>query len=278
MGAATEYSEYNTIPSMSKHVGRRAYQAVRDPTAVIAESTVHAFILTRSCAPFGNSAVSSVGPMTNTTHCTGATRRVAVIGVGNMAYALGALWSARGHAITIGGRSIDKAWSMAAQIGRGTTVSEMSEAVDGAEVVLLAVPWVAIEDVLLQVGAHTGSLAGATIVDPTNPVEHGVGRHLLEAGSAAERIASWAPGAHVVKAFNAHPASYWSQADTRDVVTLTGSDAGALGVVSALVRDVGATPHTLGGLDRSRQLEELGATVIALAFAGIEPRSAVPRV
>ena len=34
--------------------------------------------------------------------------------------------------------------------------------------------------------------------------------------------------------------------------------------------------YRLGYLDRPRQIEELGAVVIALAFAGTDPRYAVP--
>ena len=276
--AITERSENNAIPPMAKNIGGRSQQAVGNPTAALPRTIFHVSILVRAPAPFGNTAVPSVERMTFTTRFAGTTRRIAVVGTGNVAYALGALWAARGHTITIGARSTDKARSLAAKLGRGATPFGVREAVDGADVVLLAVPWTGIEDVLTQIDAPAGVLAGATIIDPTNPVDHGVGRHLLSTGSVAERIASHAPGAHVVKAFNVHPATYWNQATTRDVVTIAGSDAGALDAVSALVRDIGATPHALGGLERSRQLEELGATVIALAFAGIEPRSAVPRV
>jgi predicted dinucleotide-binding enzyme len=152
----------------------------------------------------------------------------------------------------------------------------LPDAVVGADVVLLAVPWAAVDDVLSGVGAGAGGLLAKTVIDPTNPVEHGRGRHLLDTGSAAEHIASRAPGAHVVKAFNVHPAAHWEHARPGDVVTIAGDDPTALDVVRGLVRDVGATPHTLGGLGRARQIEELAATVIALAFGGINPRSAVP--
>jgi predicted dinucleotide-binding enzyme len=59
---------------------------------------------------------------------------------------------------------------------------------------------------------------------------------------------------------------------------MCGDDPRALDVVGSLVRDVGGTPAVLGGLDRVRQLEEVAGFVIGLAFAGVDPRSAVPAV
>ena len=221
-------------------------------------------------------AVSTVELMTDTNQSSPPALRIAVLGTGNVARALGTRWAIRGHAITVGARSIASARSLAEEIGRGAVASPLRPAVDGADVVLLAVPWRAIDDVLVHLNAQDGALSGVTVIYPTNPVEHGVGRHQLEVGSIAEHIASRASGAHVVKAFNVHPATYWEQATPHDVVTLAGNDPSALEVVRALVRDVGATPHTFGGLDRARQIEELGATVIALAFGGVDPRSAVP--
>lgn len=133
-----------------------------------------------------------------------------------------------------------------------------------------------VDDVLGRVDAGGGALSGVTVVDPTNPLTHGVGRHLLETGSAAQHIAAQTPGAHVVKAFNVHPAAVWENVRSDDVVTLAGDHVASLNVVQELVCGVGAIPHILGGLDRARQIEELAGTVIALAFCGIDPRSAVP--
>lgn len=61
-------------------------------------------------------------------------------------------------------------------------------------------------------------------------------------------------------------------------VAMCGDDPHALDVVGSLVRDVGGVPAVLGGLDRARQLEEAAGFEIGLAFAGIDPRSAVPSV
>lgn len=204
--------------------------------------------------------------------------RIGILGTGAVAAALGARWVAAGHEVVVGGRSPAKARALADQIcGAARTPRD---AVQERDAVLLAVPWPGVEDVLREVGAPDGALAGTTLIDPTNAVEHGVGNLLIGPGeSAAGRIAALAPGAHVVKAFHLLTPDHWTDGTDREVtVALCGDDPAALDAVSRLVRDVGAVPAVLGGLDRARQLEEVAGFVIGLAFAGFDPAAAVPRV
>lgn len=128
---------------------------------------------------------------------------------------------------------------------------------------------------LAATSAHDGGLTNVTLIDPINPVEHGIGRHLLARGSVAEYIAARAPGARVVKAFNTPSGSVGNRKHHRRS-ELAGDHPQALATVQRLVHDVDATPHVLGGLDRARQLVEFAAMIIALAFGGVHPRSAVP--
>ncbi|MGF0313963.1 NADPH-dependent F420 reductase [Rhodococcus sp. IEGM1428] len=202
---------------------------------------------------------------------------IGILGTGNISAALGEIWAARGHTVVFGGRSPSAARLLASRIGRKASGGSLEDAVTAAQAVLLAIPWISIDDVLDQIGVASGALSSTTVIDPTNPVEHAVGQHLLCHGSSAEHIASRARNAHVVKAFNVHPASYWQSAHADDVVTLAGDDFAALDLVAGLVRDTGATPYVLGGLARARQIEELAGTVIALGFNGVNPRSALPR-
>ncbi|CAM5399590.1 NAD(P)-binding domain-containing protein OS=Streptomyces tendae OX=1932 GN=GUR47_24395 PE=4 SV=1 [Streptomyces tendae] len=132
-------------------------------------------------------------------------------------------------------------------------------------------------------GASGGALAGTPLIDPTNATRHGVGTLLTGDGeSMAGRIACLAPGARVVKAFHLFPGDQWTgphdEGGSRVTVAMCGDDAAALDVVGGLVRDVGAVPAVLGGLDRVRQLEEVAGFVIGLAFSGSDPNSAIPRV
>ena len=209
--------------------------------------------------------------------------RIAILGSGILAAALGAGWVEAGHEVVIGGRDPDKSAALARRIGARPAAPAM--AVAGAEAVLLAVLWPGVAEMLTLAGAAAGSLAGTVLIDPTNPVDHGVGViRVDDAPSAAARIAGLAPGSRVVKAFHLFPADLWTAGrglgpDGRPAtVALCGADEEAIAVTGRLVRDLGGEPASLGSLDRARQLEEAAGFVIGLAFAGFDPQSAVPKV
>ncbi|MER5864214.1 NAD(P)-binding domain-containing protein [Kitasatospora sp. NPDC002040] len=209
--------------------------------------------------------------------------RIGILGTGTLAAALGEGWSHAGHEVAIGGRSRARAAELAARLGRGVLAVAPREAVTGRDAVLLAVAWDGVEEMLALAGGPEGLLAGTPLIDPTNAVAHGVGVLLTGPGeSMARRIAGFAPGAQVVKAFHLFPAAQWTAAaggrPAGVTVAVCGDDPAALGVVGTLVRDLGGTPAVLGTLDRARQLEEVAGYVIGLAFAGFDPNAAVPRV
>ncbi|PPJ38555.1 NADP oxidoreductase [Nocardia nova] len=175
-----------------------------------------------------------------------------------------------------------------AQAAAESTASTGAEARADAEAVLLAVAYTGVEEVLRAVGAPGGALSGLTVIDATNAIDHGVGVLRLPPGTShAQRVAELAPGAHVVKAFHLFPSEQWAATEapaTADIgtahrppsVTICGDDPAALRTTEQLVRDVGAAPVVLGGLDRARQLEEAAGFVISLAFSGVDPSRAVP--
>lgn len=202
--------------------------------------------------------------------------RIGILGTGNLATALATGWARAGHDITIGGRSTAAAEAIANRIGG--TARPVPAVAASADAVLLAVRWDGVTEMLTAAGGPTGALAGLALIDPTNAVEHGVGVLQTEpARSAAEHVAALAPGAHVVKAFHLFPSQRWVTAGAGPVtVAMCGDDERALDVVGSLVRDVGAVPAVLGDLDRVRQLEEVAGFVIGLAFAGVDPQSAIP--
>ena len=207
--------------------------------------------------------------------------RIAILGTGTLAEALGDRWVHSGHVLVIAGRSQEKARSLAGRLGSGARASTPRQAVAGCEAVLLAVPWEGAKDVLSSAGAGEGSLNGIALIDPVNAVGHGVGVLRTPPGrAAAQEIAAMAPGAHVVKAFHLFAASQWAGTgrEAPATVAMCGDDPAALRTVGQLVRDVGGVPAVLGSLDRARQLEEVAGFVIGLAFAGFDPRLAVPSV
>lgn len=207
--------------------------------------------------------------------------RIGILGTGTLAEALGTCWAAAGHDLVIGGRSPSKAQALASRLGRTARAGSPRQAVTGRHAVLLAVPWEGVENALESAGAAEGALSGIPLIDPVNAVAHGVGVLRTPPGvAAAQQIAAIAQGAHVVKAFHLFPASQWTPSSGQAPVTVAmcGDDPAALRTVGQLVRDAGGVPAALGPLDRTRQLEEVAGFVIGLAFAGVDPRYAIPSV
>ena len=190
--------------------------------------------------------------------------QIAVIGAGNVGTALGSGWSAAGHLVTYGVRNpTDQRYA-----GHGGKFATIGQAVAGAEVVVLATPWPAIESAL----AAAGDLSGKTLIDCTNPlVMDAQGLHLAlgHTTSCAEKVAALAPGASVFKAFNTTGAENMARAGsfpTPPVMFVAGDDAAKKPMVITLARDLGFDPVDAGPLLNARLLEPLAMLWIDLAL------------
>jgi 8-hydroxy-5-deazaflavin:NADPH oxidoreductase len=185
--------------------------------------------------------------------------KIAVIGAGNVGSALGAAWAKAGHAIIFGVRDVNKPAlkSLCAQIG--ATAASSAEAARQGDVVVLALPWNTAEGAVKSLGDLTGKI----VVDTMNPLAMTDGALGLDRGfttSAGETVASWLPGAKVVKTFNQVGANMMTQArrfETRPVMFLAGDDDAAKRTVSQLVGEIGFEPLDAGGLEQARILEPL---------------------
>lgn len=210
--------------------------------------------------------------------------RIGIIGAGAMAEALGSGWSKAGHDVMVGGRSADKAATLAERIG--ATSGSLQQAAGFGEATLVAIRGDGVLDALHEAGAPDGSLAGRPLIDCnvpfaqdafTNPPDS----FTLAMDAMAEQIAQTAVGAHVVKAFNICAAEVWQFGPRafdgrRHAVPLCGDDPQALDTVAGLVTDLGLHPIRAGGLARARYLEAMAVFVTGLWFAGHDPRAALP--
>lgn len=203
--------------------------------------------------------------------------KIGFLGTGNLAITLGTAWARAGHDVFVAGRSSEKAAKVAGEVG-GTSI-EAAGLGAIADVVVIAVAWDGIEDALSLAGAPGGSLADKPVIDCTNALDFTTGRLRPETGSAAERVAGLAPGAHVVKALHMYAGMSWLAADPgspRPTVAICGDDAKALAITSTLIADLGGATAIVGGLTKARQLEEAAGFVMSLVAAGHNPRTAVP--
>jgi 8-hydroxy-5-deazaflavin:NADPH oxidoreductase len=125
---------------------------------------------------------------------------IGIIGSGNVGGTLGMAWAGRGHQILFSySRDPKKLEGLVASAGPNASAGSPAEAAQFGEVIVLAVPWPAVDDALQA----AGSLAGKILIDCTNPLTSDLsGMEIGHTTSAAEEIARRASGARVVKAFN----------------------------------------------------------------------------
>jgi len=127
-----------------------------------------------------------------------------------------------------------------------------------ADVVVLAVPWTAVEDVVRALP----DLSGKIVVDPTNPrvtASDGFADYPIE-DSNAERIARLAPGAKVVKAFSTLGFETMLDPKVADgpvTVPIVGDDRAAKERVATLAREIGLEAVDVGPLRHARIIEGL---------------------
>jgi 8-hydroxy-5-deazaflavin:NADPH oxidoreductase len=183
---------------------------------------------------------------------------ITVIGSGSMAAAIGGLAAKAGHTVEVMSRDAAKARALAEQIGTGAT-TETFGAVPAGDIVILAVPYSAVLDVVKQYGA---GLAGKLLVDITNPVASDHTSFVTPGDSSgAQEIAKAAPAdADVVKAFNTQFSNVLTAGPAGGHpldVFIAGDDAEAKARVSAFVESLGLRPMDTGALPMARTLEHV---------------------
>ena len=189
--------------------------------------------------------------------------KIAMIGTGNVGGALGPEFAALGHTIVYGSRTPNEqdVKDLVAKTGHGATATTPTEAVKGADIVVLAVPGAQVE----SIAKGLGDLSGKIILDPTNAVNRGTADGYADyggpaTGSLAELVQAAQPNAKVVKAFNTlnfrqmiDPASSGGPLS----IPIVGNDAKARETIAGLVKGMGLEPVDLGPLRFARVLEEM---------------------
>jgi len=193
--------------------------------------------------------------------------RVGVIGAGSLGSALGERLAGAGHEIMFGGAAaaLDAARRLHAQVGAN------AEAAAFADVVVLAVPYPAVEAVLEEVGALDGKVLWSCV----NPLNRDLSG--LAVGfdtSAAEQVARRVPTASVVSAIPPFANALASRDLAYDAqlvpsVFVCGDDTDAKLLVTELVSDLGAHPVNAGPLSSARLVEPAMTLLVRLAYADL---------
>ena len=189
--------------------------------------------------------------------------QIAIIGSGNVGKALAGSFTRAGHDVTLSATSQESAQAAASQSG-GQAAESNRQAVGSAEVVVLAVPYPAVDGLLADVG---DALAGKVVVDVTNRLDPADPGSTMDGTSAAEQIQARAPEARVVKAFNTAFASRQADPVVEGVALdafIAGDDDRAKQAVAELAGSIGFRPIDAGPLVMARALEAMALLNITL--------------
>ena len=183
--------------------------------------------------------------------------RIGVIGIGMVGGTLGRRWAREGHEVMFGVRepSSEKVGQLLADAGEKARAGTVAEAAAFGDVVVLATPWRGTQDALRS----AGDLSGKVLLDCTNPLKADMSG--LEAEpSAAEQVASWAPGAKVAKVFNTTGFKNMDNpryGDDRATMFYCGDDAQAKATVRRVLEQFGWDTADMGGAVAARAIEPL---------------------
>ena len=188
--------------------------------------------------------------------------QITIIGAGNMARGIATRALAGGHDVTITAKDDLKAAQLADEL-RGEVVGGArisaggDSAVDGADIVILAVPFAAAKQLAADLGDR---LTGKVVVDISNPVDSSLDTLVVAPDtSAAEQVAALAaPGARVVKAFNTTFAGTLLTGRVGGLpldVFIAGDDEAARKQVADMAASGGLNPVDVGALRHARELE-----------------------
>jgi hypothetical protein len=190
-----------------------------------------------------------------------------IIGAGSLGTALGQRLSEAGHSIMFGGE--ESAQEAASRLG--AAVGSNAEAAAFGDVVILAVPFAAIDAALYA----AGPLAGRILWSCVNALRPDLtGLAVGFDNSAAEEVARRAPRALVVSAVPPFAQALASPQLSYDgglapSVFICGDDDAAKATIETLVRDLGADPVDAGPLEAARLVEPAMMLVISIAYAGV---------
>jgi len=214
-------------------------------------------VLVAPIVSFGQSD-EPANPKVNAQYSKGA---IAVIGTGDMGDSFGPRLAALGYQVIYGSRNptSDKVKALVALTGHNATATTQKAAAQQADVVLLAIPWPAMD----TVAQNLGDLGGKVVIDmswpPYDIAEDGYAQITIET-SAAELIQGWNPDAMVVKAFLtvwSHVIDEPSSAGGPVSIPIASNYRYAKEKTGQIAADLGLDPVDAGPLRFARNIESL---------------------
>ena len=197
--------------------------------------------------------------------------RIGILGSGLMGGKLGTIFARAGHEVVFSYARTDAKLKRLARAAKANArAGTVREATQESDVLLLAVHWSRIDDVMKQ----AGDLTGKVIVSCSLPMStNDSGLVVAHTSSGAEVLAKKLRGAHFVSAFGTIPSEVLfdvfkarAQSKRRPSLIYCGDDRTAKNVAVRLIRDVGFEPIDAGPLKIARYAEPFTLLIARLAY------------
>jgi hypothetical protein len=190
--------------------------------------------------------------------------KVAVIGLGNIGKVVASNLVKGNREVIISGHKLEDAKAFAHQLGSLATAAEVPEAIKEADIVVMAVWFSTIQELLKQ---YATELQGKIIIDPSNPITpdgNGGFKKIIGAEeSAGQIIAALLPkDSKMAKALGTLGAASLSgaafQKPEAAVLFYATDDSGINATIEELIKDSGFEPVRVGSIDQSIRIEVFG--------------------
>lgn len=187
----------------------------------------------------------------------------AIIGAGAIGTALARQFARKAIPVKIANsRGPASIAGLANELGANIQPAEVTEAL-AADVVILAVPFAAVEDTVKAAGPWNGRI----VIDATNAINFtDFSPADLGGKFSSEIVAAAVSGARLVKAFNTLPAAVLADVPDgpsgRRTIFVSSDDASASKMVEQLAGRLGFAPIALGKLAEGGRLQQFGGALM----------------
>ena len=190
----------------------------------------------------------------------GAKPKIATIGAGREGGTLGTLFAKDGFQVMFSSRNPDQLKDLVASAGPNAKAGTVAEALAFADVVLIVVPFTAMEQIAKEYAKVLATKQ--LVVDVSNPIARRDGEDFVkkvnEEGGAGLYTAKLLPGVPLVRGFNAIGYNGLAKAAHRSGtplgVPIAGDDPKAIALASSLIKEIGFEPVVVGGLAKGKYL------------------------
>ncbi|PTQ07863.1 NADP oxidoreductase [Sphingomonas oleivorans] len=187
----------------------------------------------------------------------------AIIGAGAIGTALARQFARKSIPVKIANsRGPASIVALASELGANIQPAELTEAL-AADVVILAVPFTAVEDTVKAAGPWNGRI----VIDATNAINFtDFSPADLGGRLSSEIVAQAVSGARLVKAFNTLPAAVLADVpdgpNGRRTIFVSSNDTTASKTVEGLADSLGFAPIALGKLAEGGRLQQFGGALM----------------